>query len=88
MDYKQFVEGNKAADQCVACGQCESVCPQNLAIIERAAGGGARNKAQLEELGFVLAGYGGLSPGPPVPLRGQWLAIYAVVEGRSHTYYN
>jgi predicted aldo/keto reductase-like oxidoreductase len=32
--YKQLVEGNKAADQCVACGQCESVCPQNLAIIE------------------------------------------------------
>jgi predicted aldo/keto reductase-like oxidoreductase len=32
--YRNLLEKNKAADQCAACGQCESVCPQNLAIIE------------------------------------------------------
>lgn len=32
--YKQLADDKKAADQCAACGQCESVCPQNLSIIQ------------------------------------------------------
>jgi predicted aldo/keto reductase-like oxidoreductase len=32
--YEQLVSSNKDASQCIACGNCESVCPQQLEIIE------------------------------------------------------
>lgn len=32
--YQHLIKENKEAAQCIACGQCESVCPQNLLIID------------------------------------------------------
>lgn len=32
-DYENLVEKNSDQGQCIECGQCESACPQNLAII-------------------------------------------------------
>jgi len=32
--YNQFMEAAKRADNCVECGRCESVCPQQIEIIE------------------------------------------------------
>jgi len=32
--YNRFMEAEKRADNCVECGQCESVCPQQIEIIE------------------------------------------------------
>ena len=34
MSYTQFMEPEKRADRCVACGQCESLCPQEIEIID------------------------------------------------------
>ena len=34
-DYPELLEGGSGkAGDCVACGQCEGVCPQHLPIIE------------------------------------------------------
>ena len=35
--YQELVKKKKDAGQCVACGQCESLCPQNISIIEKLA---------------------------------------------------
>ncbi len=32
--YNRFMEAEKRADNCVECGQCESVCPQQIEIID------------------------------------------------------
>lgn len=32
--FRQMVKDGRGPDQCVACGNCESACPQNLEIIE------------------------------------------------------
>lgn len=32
--YQQLAKNKKDASQCIACGSCEAVCPQNLGIIE------------------------------------------------------
>ena len=32
-NYKQLIEKGGRAGDCLACGQCESVCPQHLPII-------------------------------------------------------
>ena len=32
--YTQFMSAEKRADQCVACGQCETACPQQIEIID------------------------------------------------------
>lgn len=36
-DYAELAEQGSVADACVACGQCESACPQGINIIERLA---------------------------------------------------
>ena len=33
-DYKKYTQGKGLASQCIGCGQCESVCPQHIAIPE------------------------------------------------------
>lgn len=33
--YEKIVDGNGSASDCIQCGQCESVCPQHINIIER-----------------------------------------------------
>lgn len=33
-DYQNIVKDSGAASQCIACGQCEAVCPQKIDIIE------------------------------------------------------
>lgn len=32
--YGQLLKRGQDAGRCVACGQCETLCPQNIAIIE------------------------------------------------------
>ena len=32
--YKKLLETSGKAEDCVQCGQCESVCPQHLPIID------------------------------------------------------
>ena len=34
MSYNRFMPAEKRADNCVECGQCESVCPQQIEIID------------------------------------------------------
>ena len=34
MSYTQFMNAENRADQCVACGQCEEACPQQIKIID------------------------------------------------------
>ncbi len=34
MRYNQFLKPEERADRCVACGKCESVCPQQIQIID------------------------------------------------------
>lgn len=33
-NYKHLIENQKDASMCIECGECEAICPQNLAIIE------------------------------------------------------
>ncbi|MDD8053936.1 MAG: 4Fe-4S dicluster domain-containing protein, partial [Thermotogota bacterium] len=33
-EYRMFFSPDSKADRCVACGKCESLCPQKLPIIE------------------------------------------------------
>lgn len=33
-NYKNLVENGKDASQCIECGECEAICPQNLKIIQ------------------------------------------------------
>lgn len=35
--YKQMVENERNASRCIECGQCESVCPQHIKIIDQLA---------------------------------------------------
>jgi len=32
--YKELLRDSKGADKCIECGNCESVCPQNIKIID------------------------------------------------------
>jgi predicted aldo/keto reductase-like oxidoreductase len=32
--YNNLIERSGRANQCISCGQCESVCPQHLPIVE------------------------------------------------------
>jgi len=34
MSYNQFMDAKSRADNCVECGQCESVCPQQIELID------------------------------------------------------
>ena len=34
MSYNRFMDAEKRADHCIECGQCESVCPQQIQIID------------------------------------------------------
>lgn len=35
MDYRRLTEHSAKAADCIACGQCESVCPQHISIMEQ-----------------------------------------------------